>query len=206
MKDLRKQRYYTHKRNTINRVDTNGNPIEFKLTFVEWWDIWEASGKYHLYGNRKGQYCMSRVNDIGHYEVGNVFIQLTTENTIQGNIGKTKTAETKAKISATLTGRTRSEESKQKQSAATKGRTQSAEHKQKRSAALKGRSMSEEQKQKLRGRTRSEESKQKMSEAFKGRIPWNKGKKGRPRSPEVIAKAIATRKANREKRKQEIQI
>lgn len=59
--------------------------IEFRLTFTEWWDIWQQSGKWDLYGKKKGQYCMSRYGDLGAYEVGNVFIQLASDNIRQAN-------------------------------------------------------------------------------------------------------------------------
>jgi len=139
MKDMRKKRYINIKHGCKTRVDSNGNPIEFRLTFNEWWDIWQASGKYHLYGCRVGQYCMSRYNDIGHYEVGNVFIQLTTENTSQANKGRPRSAEWSQKQSAAHKGRPLSEEHKQKMSEARKGRKQTPEHAAKRAAALKGR-------------------------------------------------------------------
>lgn len=54
--------------------------IEFTLTFEEWWDIWQQSGKWELRGHRKGQYVMSRYNDTGPYAVDNVFIQLSEDN------------------------------------------------------------------------------------------------------------------------------
>ena len=41
--------------------------IEFTLTFEEWWDIWQQSGKWAERGIRKGQYVMSRNADIGGY-------------------------------------------------------------------------------------------------------------------------------------------
>jgi hypothetical protein len=65
------------------RTDAAGNQIEFKLTFEEWLDIWLESGHLHERGCKAGQYCMSRYDDIGHYEVGNVFIQLHADNTRQ---------------------------------------------------------------------------------------------------------------------------
>ena len=70
------------------RKDVDGNPIQFKLTFQEWLKIWEDSGKFHLRGKKIGQYCMSRINDKGHYEVGNVFIQLNSQNRIDATLGK----------------------------------------------------------------------------------------------------------------------
>jgi hypothetical protein len=66
----------------MSRKDRNGNPIEFKLTFDEWWDIWQQSGKWSDRGRNKGKYQMCRNNDIGHYEVGNVTIQTRESNDI----------------------------------------------------------------------------------------------------------------------------
>lgn len=54
--------------------------IEWNLTFAQWFAIWQASGKLHLRGRGKGKYLMSRVSDAGCYELGNVHIQLCTEN------------------------------------------------------------------------------------------------------------------------------
>ena len=54
--------------------------IDFELTFDEWYDIWQQSGHWADRGRGHGKYCMSRVNDIGAYKVGNVFIQLSTKN------------------------------------------------------------------------------------------------------------------------------
>ncbi len=62
--------------------------IEFRLTFEEWWGVWEASGKWEQRGRSEGMYCMSRYNDQGPYEIGNVYIQLWTENTSQAHKGK----------------------------------------------------------------------------------------------------------------------
>ena len=54
--------------------------IDFNLTFDEWWEIWQQSGKWEQRGFRKGQYVMSRKNDIGPYAIGNVFIQPAEDN------------------------------------------------------------------------------------------------------------------------------
>ena len=62
--------------------------IEFKFTFEQWWDIWQQSGHWENRGKCKGQYCMSRYGDLGAYEIGNVFIQLTTQNTKDAHCGK----------------------------------------------------------------------------------------------------------------------
>ena len=64
-----KEKYRTKIASTRNRVDKLGNPIEFRLSFDEWCKIWKDAG---LLPNRN--YILSRVNDIGHYEVGNVYV------------------------------------------------------------------------------------------------------------------------------------
>jgi hypothetical protein len=64
-----KQRYRLKKASTKGRVDKLGNPIEFRLSFEEWTKLWNDAG---LLPNRN--YILSRVNDIGHYEVGNVYV------------------------------------------------------------------------------------------------------------------------------------
>lgn len=69
------------------RIHSVKRGIPFNLTFNEWWDIWDKSGKYEERGCKRGQYCMSRVGDLGAYEVGNVFIQLHSLNVSQAVIG-----------------------------------------------------------------------------------------------------------------------
>ena len=77
---------YSRKRtNTRDRVDVNGDPIEFLLTFEEWYKVWEDSGHLGEWGRQVGQYCLSRYDDVGNYEVGNVFVQLHSENTAEMN-------------------------------------------------------------------------------------------------------------------------
>lgn len=107
--------------------------IPFNLTFEEWWDIWQKSGKWDQRGIGKNRYVMSRYKDQGGYEVGNVHIQTISENNKEAyqyhrkppmlgkkhsvetkekmkgrpghNKGKPVSEETKRKISQTLTGR-----------------------------------------------------------------------------------------------------
>ena len=69
------------------RLDLLDRPIEFRLTFDEWFDIWIASGQLFNRGKKKGQYVMARTADLGHYEIGNVEIKLATENTREANLG-----------------------------------------------------------------------------------------------------------------------
>ena len=54
--------------------------IAWELSFAEWFAVWQASGKLHFRGRGKGKYVMSRIRDDGPYRLGNVHIQLATEN------------------------------------------------------------------------------------------------------------------------------
>lgn len=69
-----KQKYHQQKGNAKSRG------VDFHLTFEEWWDIWQQSGFWDKRGKQVGQYCMSRIGDTGPYAVGNVFIQLASDN------------------------------------------------------------------------------------------------------------------------------
>jgi DNA-binding CsgD family transcriptional regulator len=48
--------------------------IDFRLTFPEWWDVWQESGHWEQRGRGKDKYCMSRIADSGAYELGNIEI------------------------------------------------------------------------------------------------------------------------------------
>lgn len=62
--------------------------IGFELTFEQWCEIWESSGKYPQRGTLVGQYGMQRYWDSGPYRVGNVEIGTPTENQrTRGNRG-----------------------------------------------------------------------------------------------------------------------
>lgn len=71
---------------------TAGNRgIDWALSFGDWFSIWQESGKLHLRGRGIGRYVMSRVCDAGGYVLGNVHIQLSTENNSEymtKNVGK----------------------------------------------------------------------------------------------------------------------
>lgn len=98
MKTLR--RAYNEAKRIKDRLDANGDKILFLLTFEEWSSVWEESGHWEKRGARKGKYVMSRKNDVGHYEIGNVFIQLHTQNVSDAHRGKPKPASQRAKIGA----------------------------------------------------------------------------------------------------------
>lgn len=72
--------------------------IDFNLTFEEWYNWWQQTGHYNERGSKKGQYCMCRKNDIGAYEIGNIYCDLTSNNSRVAHKGKILTEETKQKM------------------------------------------------------------------------------------------------------------
>jgi hypothetical protein len=132
-----KRRYFAQKYSALKRSDKNGNKIEWKLTFEQWWDWWQATGLYDKRGCKKGQYVMARVDDLGPYELGNIFCTTCGENIKASNTvravsdhhkevagalgrthkGKTRTEETKENIRQARTGTTASQATKDKMSA-----------------------------------------------------------------------------------------
>lgn len=65
---------------TRNRIDKLGNPIEFRLSFDEWCTLWNDAG---LLPNRDN--ILSRKNDIGHYEIDNVYVNHTLHNVVEAS-------------------------------------------------------------------------------------------------------------------------
>lgn len=53
--------------------------IEWRMTFAEWWEIWQKSGKWADRGRGNG-YVMARKGDAGPYAVGNVYICSSAQN------------------------------------------------------------------------------------------------------------------------------
>lgn len=82
VQQLRKDRvlrgYETQKKNAARRG------VEWDLDFASWFAVWQASGKLHLRGRGKGHYVMSRIRDDGGCALGNVHIQLSTDNNREG--------------------------------------------------------------------------------------------------------------------------
>jgi hypothetical protein len=93
LKDAKhRQDYQQQKWNAARRK------IQFNLTYSEWLEIWTASGKLDQRGKQAGGYVMSRFGDKGNYEIGNVHITTTEENTREGNLGKKKSTRHAAKL------------------------------------------------------------------------------------------------------------
>lgn len=89
---------------TQQKANAKRRGVLFLLTFEQWKNIWLASGKWEHRGRGANKYCMCRNNDIGAYEIGNVFVDLGKQNVSDGNKGKKNSAETKAKKSSALKG------------------------------------------------------------------------------------------------------
>ena len=139
------------------RTDKNGNRILCKMSLDEFIELWfdrDCNGNYYWSnrGRGGGQYCFMRKDDIGHYEIGNVFIGTTEENKREANKsnkGRTVSGETKRKISESNKGKTLSDEHKRKLSESNKGKVLSGETKRKMSESHKGKKISEEHRRKL---------------------------------------------------------
>lgn len=65
---------------TRGRKDKIGNDILMKLTLDEFIKLYEDAGVLPM-----SPYVLSRVNDIGHYEVGNVFVSTNNQNSLEAH-------------------------------------------------------------------------------------------------------------------------
>lgn len=153
--------YYKRVKRTYQgiRNQRRHNP-GFNLSLKEWievWFQWDAVTKDYYFNNRTNKrpdgYVMSRFNDAGPYEVGNIFIQTHRENIREAMIGRSPSEETRSKISAKNNGRKLPPRRKEHCEAISKGLTGTVfdEARCKRiSEALRGRKLSEEHKENLR--------------------------------------------------------
>jgi hypothetical protein len=94
-----KTAYKWHKSNASKRG------IAFLFTFEEWCNWWIETGKWEQRGVGKDKYCMCRFNDIGAYELGNVYCATNSKNLSDANKDKPKSTKTKQKMSETATGK-----------------------------------------------------------------------------------------------------
>lgn len=119
--------YREHK----NRSGDRG--ITFDLTFVQWLEIWQSSGRLHQRGRSAGHYVMGRKDDNGPYAVGNVRI-ITVE---QNNSEKKQSPETREKIRRANLGKRHTAGARAKMVVANVGRKHSIATKEKiRAAAI----------------------------------------------------------------------
>ena len=78
MTQAARKKYAMHKSSAKQRG------IPFRLTFEEWWALWQASGRWDERGRLGRQYCMARRSDQGGFEAGNVFICPTGRTALGG--------------------------------------------------------------------------------------------------------------------------
>lgn len=65
---------YVHQRKNAEK-----RGIAWGFKFVDWWRIWEVSGKWPMRGRGQG-YCMARKGDTGPYSPDNVYICTVGQN------------------------------------------------------------------------------------------------------------------------------
>ena len=92
-----RRRYITHKANAKQRG------IAFEIEFDDWLQWWKDTGHYHERGNKRGQYVMGRIGDVGPYKLGNIVCIQAQENSVAPHAGKPKSAEWKRKLRKTRT-------------------------------------------------------------------------------------------------------
>lgn len=78
--ELFKKKYRSKIASTRGRVDKNGKPIEMKLSLAEFIKLYEDAGVLPIH-----PYVLSRVSDLGDYEVGNVFISTNNKNSLDAH-------------------------------------------------------------------------------------------------------------------------
>jgi hypothetical protein len=62
------------------RANAKRRGVAWELTFEQWWQIWQESGKWEQRGTDSKQYCMARIHDEGPYAIGNVSIRTMRSN------------------------------------------------------------------------------------------------------------------------------
>lgn len=68
--------------------------IEWQLSFAEWWEVWQESGRWAERGRGSG-YVMARWADDGPYSVDNVYICTAAQNSSDSYITKPSSERTK---------------------------------------------------------------------------------------------------------------
>lgn len=68
------------------QANAKARGVEWALLFWDWWMIWKESGHWDQRGRGIGHYCMCRKEDLGAYEKGNVYIDLSPNNSVLGRV------------------------------------------------------------------------------------------------------------------------
>lgn len=104
--------YWNTKRKNTKVVDRTGHPVRMLMTLEECSQKWIDSGQLHNRGLRKGQYCLSRHDDLGDYTVDNCVVELTSVNAARAKLNRPVSQATKDKMSKTRKGVTFTQEHK----------------------------------------------------------------------------------------------
>jgi hypothetical protein len=75
---------------SIQKRKAKRRNIPWLLSFDDWWNIWQSSGKWELRGNTGESYCMCRKGDAGPYSVENVRIDTMSNNSKENYEGQSK--------------------------------------------------------------------------------------------------------------------
>ena len=120
---------------TMQRLNAKRRGIPFKLTYLQWLELWAASGVLGKRGKGSGKYQMARHGDQGAYEVGNVSIITHNQNSREIVVSPKRRAE----VSKFMKQMPRTKTHRLRIGAAMKGRVFSAETRAKMSASAKNR-------------------------------------------------------------------
>jgi hypothetical protein len=91
----------------IQKRHAKDRGIEWLFTFerwVLWWKSQLGANWINLRGRRRGQYVMSRFNDVGPYVESNIKCTLHEINSVEGLVGKKRRASTIEKMRIAATG------------------------------------------------------------------------------------------------------
>lgn len=75
-----KKKYKSKISSTRGRRDKLGNEIQVKLSLDEFIKLYEDVGALPMM-----PYVLSRIDDIGHYEIGNVFVSINSQNSAEAH-------------------------------------------------------------------------------------------------------------------------
>jgi hypothetical protein len=87
------------RRYKVHRTNAKQRGIAFEISYDDWLRWWKDSGHYHERGNKRGQYVMARIGDVGPYRIGNIVCLQAQVNSVAAHIGKTRSDEIKANMS-----------------------------------------------------------------------------------------------------------
>ena len=101
---------YQGQKASHQKVNAAGRTIKWDLSFKDWLEAWEQSGKWSQRGRRTGDYCLCRIDRQGDFTKDNIKIQDSWERQRVNFQGKSKPQSQRDKMSASAKGRPKSPE------------------------------------------------------------------------------------------------